>query len=80
MILDSNQIKTNIDWLLTNGSAPIKYLTHKHILATSHSSKAMRSLWCEVDNSPCVQEIFGKQEKDGSWHAGGSWGLQPRTA
>jgi hypothetical protein len=76
MFLNSNQIKKNIDWLLTNGSAPIKYLTHKHLLAAG-SSKAMRSLWYEVENSTCVREIFGKQEKDGSWHAGGSWANNP---
>jgi hypothetical protein len=80
MFLNSNQIKKNIDWLLTNGSAPVKYLTHKHLLATADSSKAMRSLWCDVEKSPCVQEIFGKQEKDGSWHAGGSWAHNPSYA
>jgi len=77
MMLSSSQIKRNVDWLLTNGSAPIKYLTHKHLLGTTGSTKSMRSLWYEVDNSPCVQEIFGKQEKDGSWHAGGSWAQNP---
>ncbi|MCP4258606.1 MAG: hypothetical protein GY774_14065, partial [Planctomycetes bacterium] len=77
MFLNSNQIKKNIDWLLTNGSAPIKYLTHKYLLATADSSKAMKSLWCDVEKSPCVREIFGKQEKDGSWHAGGSWAHNP---
>jgi hypothetical protein len=80
MILNSSQIKKNIDWLLTNGSAPVKYLTHKHLLLTTDSSKAMRSLWCDVENSPCVQEIFGKQEKNGSWHAGGSWAQNPSYA
>ena len=77
MILDSSQIKKNIGWLLNNGSAPIKYLTHKHILGSNHSSKAMRDLWCDVENSPCVQEIFGKQQKSGSWYAGGSWAHNP---
>ncbi len=80
MILNLSQIKKNIDWLLTNGSAPIKYLTHKHLLNTAGSTKAMRNLWCDVENSPCVQEIFGKQEKDGSWHAGGSWAHNPSYA
>ncbi|MHC4112244.1 MAG: prenyltransferase/squalene oxidase repeat-containing protein [Planctomycetota bacterium] len=77
MILNSSQIQKNIDWLFTNGSAPIKYLTHKHLLNTAGSTKAMRSLWCDVENSPCVQEIFSKQEKNGSWHAGGSWAAKP---
>jgi hypothetical protein len=77
MILNVSQIKKNIDWLLANGSAPIKYLTHKHLLANNDSSKTMQNLWREVENSPCVKEIFGKQEKNGSWHAGGSWVHSP---
>ena len=80
MFLNSSQIRKNIDWLLANGSAPIKYLTHKHLLSTSGSTKAMRSLWCEVEKSPCVREIFDKQEKNGSWHAGGSWAPNPSYA
>jgi len=80
MILNLSQIKKNIDWLLTNGSAPVKYLTHKHLLSTASTTKAMRSLWCDVENSPCVQEIFGKQEKIGSWHAGGAWAHNPSYA
>ena len=77
MILNSSQIKKNIDWLLTNGSAPIRYLTHKQLMRTPDSSKDMRSLWYDVENSQCIQEIFGKQEKDGAWHAGGSWAPGP---
>lgn len=77
MFLDARQIETNVDWLLAHGSAPVKYLTHKHLLSTPDSAKAMRRLWHEVENSPCVQEMFGKQEKDGSWHAGGSWAHGP---
>jgi hypothetical protein len=80
MILNSEQIKKNIDWLLGNGSAPVRYLTHKHLLATKDTSKAMRDLWREVEESPCVEEIFGKQEKSGSWHAGGSWASKPSYA
>jgi hypothetical protein len=74
VVLTSNQMEKNIDWLLTNGSAPVRYLTHKHILGKSGSSKAMRSLWHEVEDSQCAREIFGKQEEDSSWHAGGSYG------
>jgi len=77
MTLSLNQIEKNVDWLLANGSAPVQYLTHKHILGKSGSSKAMRSLWREVEDSPCVREIFAKQEEDGSWHAGGSWAHSP---
>ena len=80
MILNANQIKKNIDWLLTNGSAPVRYLTHKHLLATTNTSKAIQALWHEVQDSPSVQEIFGKQEKDGSWYAGGSWAPKPSYA
>lgn len=77
MTLSLNQIKKNVDWLVTNGSAPVRYLTYKHILDKSGSSKAMRSMWHEVEDSLCVREIFGKQEEDGSWHAGGSWANNP---
>lgn len=77
MILDSNQMKKTIDWLLTNGSAPIKYLTHKHVMGTPGSSEVRRRLWCDVGESACVQEIFGKQEENGSWHTGGSWARGP---
>lgn len=77
MILNSNQIKKNIDWLLTNGSVLLRYLTHKHLLAATDTSKAIRDLWHEVEDSPCVQEIFGKQEENGSWHTGGSWAVNP---
>lgn len=65
MILTSSQIEKNITWLLTNGSAPIKDLTHKHLLSTTSSRKIMRSLWYEVENSFSVQEIFSKQERNG---------------
>ena len=37
----------------------------------------MRDLWREVEGSAAVQEIFNKQEKNGSWHAGGSWAGSP---
>ena len=80
IFLNSSHIKKNIDWLLTNSSAPIKYLTHKNLLGTKASTRVMRSLWCDVENSPCVREIFGKQEKDGSWYAGGSWAYNPTYA
>ncbi len=77
MFFSARQIQNNIDWLLAHGSAPVKYLTHQHLLSTSDSAKVMRRLWHEVENSPCVQEMFGKQRKDGSWHAGGSWAHSP---
>jgi hypothetical protein len=76
-ILNSNQTKKNIEWLLSNGSAALKYLTHRNLLGTVANSKAMKNLWRDVENSPEVQEIFSKQNKDGSWCAGGSWAPNP---
>jgi len=80
MFLNADQIEKNIAWLLSNGSAPIKYLTHRYLLNTSADSQVMESLWHEVENSPEAQEILSKQEKDGSWHAGGSWAHNPSYA
>lgn len=80
MILQPKQIDKNVSWLLANGSAPIKYLTHKHLLKTPFTSKTMRDLWRNVEASPCVQEIFSKQEDNGAWYAGGSWANKPSYA
>lgn len=77
MLLTARQIERNIDWLLTHGSAPVKYLTYKQLLSTAGSTKVMRNLWRDVENDPCVQDMFGKQREDGSWHAGGSWAHGP---
>lgn len=75
MILSADQIKNNITWLLNNGSAPVKYLTHKHLFDTSFGSKLMKDLWSEVENCREAKEIFSKQEKNDSWCAEGSWAL-----
>ncbi|MHC4558405.1 MAG: hypothetical protein ACYTFW_17665 [Planctomycetota bacterium] len=77
MILNTEQIERNIAWLLSNGSAAIKYLTHRHLLGTAADSQVMDSLWHDIENSPEVREIFSKQNKDGSWHTGGSWAHNP---
>jgi len=77
VLLTSKQITKNIEWLLENGSAPVKYLTHTKLLAETPSPKETRRLWQEVESSPCVQEIFSKQERNGAWHAGGSWAHKP---
>jgi len=77
MILNAEQIEKNMTWLLDNGSAPVRYLTHKHLLDTPNDSGLMHNLWDEVESSPDVQEIFSKQEEDGSWCAGGSWAPKP---
>jgi hypothetical protein len=77
MILSTDQIKANIAWLLSNGSPPIKYLTHIHLLRTPPYSEEIMALWQQVETSKETEEIFSKQEKNGSWYAGGSWALKP---
>ena len=77
MILSSKQIEKNLDWLPANGSAPVRYLTHEHLLEPPSTSNVMRDLWCKMEDSPFVQEVFGKQEKNGAWHPGGSWANNP---
>jgi hypothetical protein len=73
VFLDDRIIENNIQWLLTNGSLPVKYLTRKHIVGNSPSSRTMKDLWKEVLESPDVLEIMEKQKTDGSWFSGGSW-------
>ena len=80
MVLTSGQIQKTIDRLLANGSAPVQYLTQKYLLSIAGLRKTMRHLWCEAEKSPCVQEIFAKQEQNGSWHTGGSWAHNPSYA
>ena len=77
MTLTADQIEKNITWILSNGSPPVKYLTHKHLLKTPSCSEVTKKLWSEVQTCREAQEILGKQEKDGSWCAGGSWALDP---
>jgi hypothetical protein len=77
MVLDSIQMKKAIDWLLTNGSPSVRYLTYKHLVATPTCPEVLPSLWADAEKSACVLEIFGKQGADGSWHAGGSWARSP---
>jgi hypothetical protein len=72
-VLDKKQIDGNIEWLLTNGSAPVRYLTHKYLLGTDPGSDIMNGLWADVENCGDAREIFSKQEPDGSWCRGGSW-------
>ena len=40
----------------------------------------MRALWQEVEKDPDVTEMFAKQDRDGSWCAGGPWSLKPPYA
>jgi len=75
--LSAEQVEKNISWLLANGSAPVRYLTHRYLLRTPAGSRSMRALWREVERSPDVVEMFAKQDRDGSWCAGGPWSLKP---
>lgn len=77
MLLNSRQIAKNLEWLRINSSTPVRYLTHKHLLSEETDSRLISKLRQEVERSQCVREIFGKQEQDGSWHAGGSWAPSP---
>jgi hypothetical protein len=74
-MLDKGQIENNINWLLSQGSLPVRYLTHRDLLGNDPHSKAMNELWAEVEKCEVAEEIFSKQEPDGSWCAGGSWAL-----
>ncbi len=76
-MLSQDQVEKNIAWLLANGSAPVKWLTYRHLLDQHGDSELMQNLRQDVENSQEVQEIFGKQEPDGSWFAGGSWAPKP---
>ena len=78
--LNAGQVARNITWLLSNGSAPVRYLTHRHLLHTPAGSRPMRALWQEVEKDPDVTEMFAKQDRDGSWCAGGPWSLKPPYA
>jgi hypothetical protein len=77
MFLTPEQVEKNINWLLDNASAPVRYLTHKYLLGTSAGTQLMQQLWLAVENSPEVQDIFSKQAEDGSWCAGGAWASNP---
>jgi hypothetical protein len=77
MILTVKQVENNINWLLKNGSTPVRYLTQKNLLKTPENSKEMRELWLEVESCDEINGIFNKQEMNGSWCAGGSWALKP---
>jgi hypothetical protein len=77
MFLSKLQLDNSIAWLLSNGSPPVKYLTHKYLLHSSAGSKEMTRLWQEVQTCQDAEEILSKQRKDGSWYSGGSWALKP---
>jgi hypothetical protein len=72
MFLSAAEIDTSIRWLLGNASPPVRYLTHKHILKTDSAS--LQKLWEDVACSSAAEEIFSRQNADGSWFSGGPWG------
>jgi hypothetical protein len=76
VLLSANQIDKSIAWLLDNGSAPVRYLTHKYLLKTPSGSE-MDNLWSDVRTCKDAEEILSKQREDGSWCSGGSWALKP---
>lgn len=76
-MLNKKEIEQNINWLLSKGSAPVKYLTHIHLLEENPNSREMRELWRSMEKDPSSLEIFSKQQKDGSWCTGGSWAPPP---
>lgn len=77
MFLDEKQIEINVNSLLERASPPVVYLTHKNILKTDPGSPEMTELWNQVETYKPAQDIFSKQEMDGSWCAGGAWAAKP---
>ena len=76
-MLNKEQIGNNIQWLLSNGSTPVKYLTYRDLMGEDIHSDLMQELFDEVEKCAVVQEIFSKQDTDGSWCSGGSWAQSP---
>lgn len=76
-MLNESQLEKNIDWLITNASPPVIYLTHLNLLQEDPDTQKMQELWDNVQSSPSTCEIFGKQREDGSWYDGGSWAYKP---
>ena len=74
MFLSTEQINTSIGWLLENASPPVRYLTYRHLLKTDPQSQPLVELWRCVENCSDVQDIFSRQNEDGSWFSGGPWG------
>ena len=74
MFLSTAEIDTSIHWLVENASLPVRYLTYKHILKADPQSEPMQELWRGVECSSEAEEIFSKQNEDGSWFSGGPWG------
>jgi len=77
MVLSASQIDRSTAWLLSNGSPPVRYLTHKYLINSPSGSTAITDLGCDVQTCKDAEEIFSKQREDGSWCSGGSWAQKP---
>jgi hypothetical protein len=76
-MLSRKQVSKNIDWLMKNASAPVRYLTFRDLVCEGRDSGKLEKLWHEVEEDSEITEIFAKQKEDGSWCSGGSWALPP---
>jgi len=74
MFLSPEEITATTRWLLDYASAPVRYLTHQHILKTAPDSPLMAELWRAVLHSSAAAEICVRQNADGTWFSGGPWG------
>jgi hypothetical protein len=76
-VTGEDRVERSIDWLLENGSAPVRYMTLLRIVGEDPSTAEMRELWEEAGSHPENLEMFSKQKSDGSWCSGGSWAPKP---
>jgi len=76
-MLTEGQLDRCISWLISRGSAPVRYLTKVHLMGYDPASPAARELWEAAQGDPASVEIFGKQRPDGSWCSGGPWAPAP---
>jgi hypothetical protein len=74
MFLSPDQIDRCTRWLLAHASPPVQYLTRWRILKADPRSSMMCELWKTVASSREADEIFSKQNEDGSFFSGGPWG------
>lgn len=77
MFLSPAEISGCIHWLIDNASPPVRYLTYRDLLKADPHCEPMQDLWKQVETSRAAQEVFSRQNADGSWFSGGPWG--PRS-
>ncbi len=77
-MLNESQLEKNVEFLTANASPPVIYLTHLNLLQEKPDTPKMQKLWDNVQKSPSICEIFGKQREDGSWYDGSSWAYERR--